>query len=70
MLMASYRSVELKELGLDWKQSIDSEVTQLEELNRQGQQIHAGAKKQSVSAQEMLAEDPDGLLARILSNNK
>ena len=70
MLMASYRNGELKELGLDWKPSIDSEVSQLEELNRQGQQIHAGAKKQSVSAQEMLAEDPDGLLARILSNNK
>lgn len=66
LLMAVYNNGELKELGLDWKPSVDSDIQQLEELNKQGQKIHSSSNKKSASAAEVIADDPNGLLARII----
>ena len=66
ILMAAYNNGELKELGLDWKPSVDSDLQQLEELNKQGQKIHSSSNKKSASAAEVIADDPNGLLARII----
>ena len=66
LLMAVYNNGELKELGLDWKPSVDSDIQQLEELNKQWQKIHSSSNKKSASAAEVIADDPNGLLARII----
>lgn len=66
ILMAAYNNGELKELGLDWKPSVDSDIQQLEELNKQWQKIHSSSNKKSASAAEVIADDPNGLLARII----